>query len=536
MRQTVSNFIYLILLIFTISNCANRGTPSGGIKDITPPTITKSEPENYTINFTGDEIKIYFDEYIKIKNLQKQLIISPPMDPMPEIIPQGSASKFIKIKIIDTLAANTTYAFNFGNSIVDNNEENPFPYYRYVFSTGSYIDSLNVKGLISDAILQKPEDFVSVMLYEVDSTLTDSIIYNKLPKYITNTLDSTTTFTIENIKAGKYMLVALKDKNQDYKFQPRSDKIAFYDTYIDIPTDSTTQFTLKLFTEELDAKIIRPRLVSGEKIAFGYEGDYENFKIAINSDVPNDFEYRITKDPKTDSLNYWYKPRLERDSLLFTVTNKNYTEDFTVKIGEQKRDTMKITPSPSGTINFKDDFKLTNTVPFTKIDENKISIMDKDSLQVDFKTSLDTLTNSYVFQFEKKESERYKIRALPEAFTDFFDTKNDTLNFTLSTKAFSDYGNVRVTLRNAEYPVIVQITNEQGEVKSELYSTKPEPLDFRHLETGVFYLRVILDTNENGKYDTGNYLKKIQPERVSYYKDALEIRSNFDLIYEFTLQ
>ena len=155
---------------------------------------------------------------LKIKNLQRQLIISPPMDPAPEVTPLGTASKYITVKINDTLQENTTYAFNFGNSITDNNEENPYSYYKFVFSTGSYIDSLSITGQIKDATLRKPEDFVSVRLYEIDSAFNDSIVYNKLPQYVTNTLDSTTTFNLENLKAGKYMLLAIKDANEDNKF------------------------------------------------------------------------------------------------------------------------------------------------------------------------------------------------------------------------------------------------------------------------------------------------------------------------------
>jgi len=116
MHKRLSNFIFIVVISLVISNCANRGTPSGGEKDITPPVIIKSEPENYSINFKTNEIKIYFDEYIKVKDLQKQLIISPPMDPEPEITPLGSASKYITIKITDKLLPNTTYAFNFGES------------------------------------------------------------------------------------------------------------------------------------------------------------------------------------------------------------------------------------------------------------------------------------------------------------------------------------------------------------------------------------------------------------------------------------
>ena len=297
MNKTLSNFILAISIGLIFINCANRGRPEGGPKDETPPKIVKSIPENYSTHFKGDEIEIYFDEYIKIKDLQKQLIISPPMTTQPNITPLGSASKYITIKIFDTLQPNTTYAFNFGNSITDNNEGNPYPFYRYVFSTGDYIDSLAVKGNIVDALLKQPETFVNVALYEVDSTYTDSIIYKEKPKYITNTLDSLTTFSIENIKAGTYKLIALKDNNGDNKFQQKVDQIAFQEGFIDVPSDGS--YTLKLFKENLDFNATRPKLITGEKIAFGYEGSYEDMKIKILSETPEDFTYRITKDEKT---------------------------------------------------------------------------------------------------------------------------------------------------------------------------------------------------------------------------------------------
>ena len=137
MQLSLMRILGLIFITITLASCANRGTPSGGEKDIVPPVITQSVPKNYSINFKGKEIRIQFDEYIKIKDLRKQLIISPPMDTDPIVTPTSGASKYITIKIQDTLKDNTTYAFNFGESIVDNNEGNPYPYYRYVFSTGN---------------------------------------------------------------------------------------------------------------------------------------------------------------------------------------------------------------------------------------------------------------------------------------------------------------------------------------------------------------------------------------------------------------
>ena len=526
MNKTLSNFILAFIIGFIFINCANRGTPDGGPKDETPPAIIKSDPENFSTNFTGNEIRVYFDEYIKIKDIQKQLIISPPMKTQPEIKPLGGASKYISIKIFDTLPPNTTYAFNFGNSITDNNEGNPYPFYRYVFSTGDYIDSLSVKGNIVDAIKKQPATFVNVSLYEVDSTYTDSIIYKETPKYITNTLDSLTTFSIENIKAGKYMLIALKDGNGDNKFQQKSDQIAFYKSFIEVPTDSI--YTLRLFSEELDFNATRPKLVSGEKIAFGYEGDYKNMAINMLSEIPADFDYRITKDVKADTLYYWYKPRLEVDSLLFNVSHPNFEKDFTVRIAEVPRDTLLIKKLSSGTIGYNEDFKISGSTPFASFDTSKVSLMDKDSTQVNFTANFDTISNTYAFNFNKTEDNNYRMQILPEAFIDFFDDKNDTLNFSVNTNRASNFGYARFTLVNATYPIIIQLTDKKGEVKAEQYVTEQKPIDFLNLSSGMFYIRVINDTNGNGKYDTGSYLKKIQPEQVSHFQE-IEIRADWGL-------
>lgn len=528
MHKAFYNIVLLVLISLIFINCANEGTPSGGPKDETPPEIIKSEPENFSTHFNSKEIRIYFDEYIKLKDIQKQLIISPPMKTKPLIKPLGGASKYVSITIYDTLQPNTTYAFNFGNSIQDNNEGNPYPYYRYVFSTGDYIDSLTVKGSISDALDRETETFVNVALYEVDSTFNDSIIYREVPKYITNTLDSLTSFTIENIKEGKYMLVAMKDNNDDNIFQQKTDKIAFYKSFISLPTDST--YHLKLFKEERNFKAVRPKLISGERIVFGYEGDYDGMTIELLSDVPEDFEYRITKDPKTDSLYYWYKPRLEVDSLLFKVSRLYFEKEYTARISVQKRDTLIITNSPSGNITLEEPFKIYGSTPFTKFDETKVSIEDKDSLSVAFTATFDSILNSYNLNFDKTEDNKYRIRILPEALTGFFEQTNDTLSYSVSTKKESDFGYVRVVMMNAKYPAIVQLTDSKGDVKYEQYTTEAKPLDFINLNPGKYFIRVIHDANGNGKYDTGSYLEKTQPERVSHFEMSDDIRSDWGLV------
>src|SRR5690606_15589360 len=154
--------------------------------------------------------------------------------------------------------------------------------------------------------------------------------------------------------------------------------------------------------------------------------------IEIRSNRPEDFKSRITKDAKTDSLNYRYKPRLkDTDSLLSKVCNNKYPEAFTAKISEQPRDTLVIKALTIATSGFEEDFKVSGNIPFEKIAKKRISIKDKDSVDIEFKTKLDSLNNSLILRFDKTESNRYNIQVLPHTFVDFFDNKNDTLNYTL---------------------------------------------------------------------------------------------------------
>ena len=525
---------YLLIGISLMLNCANRGRPDGGPKDVDAPVITRSTPENFTTNFDGQEIRVYFDEYVKVKNLQKQLIISPPMDPEPTITPLGSASKYIKIIINDTLLENTTYAFNFGQSIVDNNEENPYDYYRYVLSTGDYIDSLSVKGQIFDAKERSAESYVSVMLYEVDSTFTDSIVYKQKPKYITNTLDSITTFSIDNIKAGTYKLIALKDENGNFTFQQNGDKIGFYEGFITVPTDSL--YNIKLFSEELDFDIKRPKQAAGQKIAFGYEGDYKRIRFELLGERPDDFKTRITKDEKSDTLYYWYKPNIERDSSLFKITNKTFVDTLNHRFRQLEKDSLIVRVASNNTLSFDENFRIKANIPIEKFNKQQVKIIDKDSIDVPFETAFDTLRNTYSFIFDKQESQKYNVQLLPGAIEDFFGNVNDTINVNARTKTYADYSNLRVTLQNVKsYPIIVQLVNERGELQYEQFADEPRMFDFKAIEPVNYFIRVVYDTNGNRKWDTGNYLKHIQPEEIRYSNIVEETRANWDPVIEFIL-
>lgn len=515
-------------------DCAKKGNPSGGPRDTIPPVIVRSTPENYSTNFTGDEIEIRFDEYIKLKDLTKELIISPPMKYTPIITPL-STSKTLKIKLLDTLKPNTTYSFNFGKSIVDNNEGNQFDYFKYIFSTGSYIDSLTVSGKVKDAQLIAPEIPTTVMLYEANEAFKDSLVYSEKPTYITITKDSTGTFELTNLKEGKYLLLALNEKNNDYTFQPKNDKIGFVKDLISVPSDST--YSLTLFKETPAYKLARPSQIAKNHIIFGYEGRTDNLKIELLSEKPQDYVATTFKDEKKDTLHYWFKPSIKADSLIFKVANGNKIDTATVRMRELYKDSLKISAVKSETLRLKDTFKLRSNTPLISFDAEKFQIMTKDSSFIEPSIRLNKTYNLAEVFFPKQEDQSYSIQLLPGALTDFFEKTNDTLAFKASTKLISDYGTLNLTLMNVNrFPIMVQMVDNKYNVVAEEYLNENKNVYFDELSPDKYFLRIIYDDNQNGRWDAGNFLTRMAPEKIIYYPKQIEVRANWSLNETFTLK
>jgi len=533
--QRILSFFFLVAVVLATLQCARRGTPTGGPKDTTPPVLIKAEPENLTTEFKAKKIKLYFDEYIKLEDVQNQLIVSPPLKYNPEVLPQGGASKYVEITLKDTLLENTTYTLNFGQSIVDNNEGNPNSFLTYVFSTGTYIDSLTVSGVVKDAFNKNADEFISVMLYEIDTVYTDSTTYNKPPNYITNTLDSTTIFQLKYLKAGKYAIIAIKDEAKNNVFDQNTDKIGFIEDTVYLPTD--TVYLLNLFKEIPNYILKTPNYAAANKIIFGYSGGDQKLDIEALTEIPDSIRTLVVKDPEKDTLNYWFTP-FEIDSIIFKVTNENLKkiDTFTVKPRKLAADSLMLIPSHRSKINFADEFYITSSIPVVAIDTTKMAIFNKDTIAVNFKAQLDTAQNRMLMDFEKEPDEIYYLNLLPNSITDFFGESNDTINYRLSTGGYADYGNLRLNLAGEiTYPIFVQLTDEKGKLYREIYLSEATAIDFNTLEPGNYLIRIIFDSNANGRWDTGNYLKKIQPERVIYYPGVIEMRANWEKIETFTV-
>lgn len=527
-------FVFLALLTFVFS-CARRGNPTGGEKDETAPIMVVANPPYETINFKENRIRLEFDEFIKLKDVNKQLIVSPPLKNRPVITPSGTASKVVTIKLNDTLLANTTYTFNFGNSIEDNNEGNKLERFKYVFSTGNYIDSLTFKGNVLDAYKRDSLKNVSVLLYEVNEQFNDSTIYKEKPSYVANTLDSI-HFSFSNLKKGKYLVVALDDESNNYLFNPKSDKIGFKKEFITLPKDSVLKEPIKLFFEKQPFKLNKPKEETKGKIVFGYSGTKNNLEIKLLSKVDTSYKSLILPEKEKDSVNYFWSSSKKIDSLQFQVSNNSILDTVTVKLRKKQIDSLNITANISRVLHLNDSLILSSNTPIIKIDTSKISFVDKDTVNVKYQL-IKKNPNQLLFSFEKKLNDSYKLNILPNSFIDLFNVKNDTLKYNFTTKNLEDYGKIFLDLTiEKKSEIIVQLLNKKEEVLQNKFINTSQTVLFDRLPPNTYLIRFIIDENKNGTWDTGNFLLKKQPEKMIYYSEELDLRANWDVKQSFTIK
>ena len=533
----MKKLIYTVLSIVVISGCAKRGSPTGGPVDSIPPVLINASPKINSTNFDSKEIRLTFDEFVKLDKVEEQLIISPPIDKSSyEVKPLSGVTKKVFLEFIDSLETETTYSINFGNSIKDNNEGNPLTFFSYTFSTGETIDSLYVRGNISDAFDRDTDNYISIHLYRIDSVFNDSIIFNNRPTYVSNSLDST-SYQFKNLKEGKYLIVAIKDIDNNYFFDPFYDKIGFIDSLITLPQDSIINF--KLFKEETSLIWDKPHFINSEKIGFGYYGKLDLKNIKIESSIPDSVQYTYTKERESDTLIFWLSKN-SFDSLNFNLIEKDTTKLVTVKFDRAKDtliDSLSINPKTSNVIHLKETFKLSSNIPLKKIEDSLITIRDIDSLIIPFTTSINDNLDQIEIEFEVSPSDNYRLFILPEAIKDIRGVSNDTLQYNVVSQTLEDYGNVYLdVIRNSEFKFILHMIDSNGDIVREFKNVNLDTTyNFDYVRPGKYTFRLIEDVNNNDKWDTGNYLKKIKPESVYYFANELEVRANWDLNETFNL-
>ena len=241
-KREISVFPHAILFGFLfVYGCASIQQPQGGPRDTTPPKILSMVPKDQTTNFTAKKVTIEFDEYFNIQNEFKEFSVSPEMEKPPILKKKG---KKLEINFPDTLEKNTTYTLNFGKAIADVNESNAVKNLTYVFATGPQLDSLSIKGKVTNSLTGLPEiDALAFIL-----PLTRDTLFGKGRPSIYTTTDSSGNYSLNNLRKDTYRVYVLKEKNGDKIYQQAIDEIGFIKDSI-VLDSNITQLDMEIFQE-----------------------------------------------------------------------------------------------------------------------------------------------------------------------------------------------------------------------------------------------------------------------------------------------
>lgn len=534
------NIIFVTLLLFV--GCAKIVAPVGGPKDIAPPIIVKSNPINGLTNYNSKSIKIFFNEYVTLNNPIENIIFSPPLTVPPTYNLQG---KSLVIKFKESLLTNTTYNIIFADAIKDFTEGNILPLYQYSFSTGNIIDTFKLEGILLNSSTTLPEKGVFVFLYHENI---DSLPLSSRPTYLTKTKQDG-TFQFQNIKQGSYKIFALKDINSNLIYDLPNEEIAFSDNLVH--TDSITLYELAFFKEEDQVQqILNP--INPQKGCYKIPLKKPNSgkKSAKTSILyPPNINFYLDVNHTFDTLSYYFYDDFE-DSVVLqleiqewgiidTLTFMPYKSNKLPRNKNLVNSKLNINVAHAGelyeklTLHFSYPIKPNSNIETIIIKELNNSIdttIERFSLQGSFLNSF-----RIPYSFEPKAS--YTLLFKDSLFFGQNGFTNDTLIVKFTTKTERDYGSLSMFYEISEDTMnyLILLLDGNNRIIQKNTISNSQKILYEHLIPGNYKVKIIFDNNSNGKWDTGNYLQNIQPEKIIYFEKPISIRGFWDLEETFKI-
>jgi hypothetical protein len=542
---SIYRFLFLLSASLIQFGCANESIPQGGKQDQAPPTITKAIPADKSIHFQSNKIQLTFNEFLKASAFS-QTLISPPLDKRPDIKVSG---KTLTIKLKSPLRANTTYTINFADDIKDLNEGNTANNLTYVFSTGDYIDSLQVAGNVFLAKDNTAAEGAIVSLYPADSG--DAILESK-PFYFAKT-DKAGHFEINNIKSARYNIYGLKDQNYNYLFDQPNEMIAFGDSVINLSGTGSSNINLYLFDDNHGKiKLNEVRSIAPGFLKISYTKPINSFK--LNGELYSADDFARFYDTN-DTINYWYTKSYIKKTELYLAANDTLFDTARMELKFIPMDSLfsnanyalSIVNQANAGRNAASSIEIWNTEdlykplkiifsrPVAYINESKsLHIADSSGESSNPRFTLDEKTKQFILvEFEKKENAVYSLEIPDSMFRDILSTWNKEIQYKFRTSGKDAYGNMRITLKT-DHPAkyyIVRLLNANNEVLKEFLFTGngERKVSVENILAGSYKFLVIEDDNRNGKWDTGDFKNKVQPEKMFVYKDTYQLKGGWDL-------
>lgn len=595
MKDKILNKLLQIIIFTTIGlichSCATIGNPEGGPRDEDPPRLISSDPLPNSLNVNQREMKLVFDELVQIISQNDKVVVSP-VQKQPAII--KASGRAINIEFQDTLLENTTYSIDFSDAIADLNEKNTLMGFSYSFSTGDSLDIHQISGMLLNARDLEPQQNIVVGVH----TNFDDTTFKKTPLVKIAKTNDRGAFTIRNLKRGEYKLFAIKDANNDYKFDSPTEDIAFYNEII-IPEAKLVTHTDTIFNEaqEIDTIIENSHyhhapnnillsmfneefksqyLVKNERQArnklyleFAAAADTLPEIRLLGDSIPsgNDW-YIVDRSETNDSITYWLTDttvmandsiriearylRTDSTQQLSPVTD---TIAFNMRITSLAKEPKKEKSRKDDELAAEDsippikfiDMKIVSkqrldiyapifidfTEPIDSIGANAVTLeIKKDSIwesisDVKLERISDHSLLKYKIENEWTEGGAYKLTIDSAAIYGIYGLFNKPITQEFSMRTLDEYSNLYVNVNTTD-SAYVELLNNSDKVIS-VAPVIDGVATFLYTNPGDYYLRLFIDSNGNGEYDTGNYDLKRQPEDVYYYPKKITLKQNWDV-------
>ena len=523
-----------ISIIVLIVGCAQISVLTGGEKDTTAPRIDaeKSTPQQGQLNYRSQEMTLVFDEFIVLKNPANTISITPQ-----PIIPPTITAKNKKLKIVfnDSLLPNTTYSVAFNGAITDLNEGND-SLFQYVFSTGSYIDSLQFTGSVSNAFTNKASETVLVGLYPMSDTISpDSLPYKIKPTYIGQT-DKQGQFKLNYIKEGHYLPYVFTDIDKNLIFNPNTEQIGFL---------SEPNCCFEYLSDSNNFKLYAPaKRDSGVKsITLTYPGQ---ISLVFKEKEPVNFELTYSEPiikaftERSDSVVYWLsKPYQNQTEFILSQNGRVDTLRAIMSNSPKKIEPKALV----GNHNFHENKLLPNDTlaytfnePIEIMDTSLIILMDKDSNEI---MHTPIIKNLQTLQLVSKyDSVRYILIDSAAIQSTLTANVNHPISNAFEKHSAKYYGQLLLDVKgDSAQTYIAELLDMTGKmISKQLLENGNTSLTFSNLLPGNYQVRLIHDMDQNAEWTTGNLSKQQQPEPVFYYTSPIKIRSNWDLDIEWILK
>lgn len=462
--MNIRHLVFITGLMTTIflMSCANIMAPTGGPRDETSPIVKLQSVNDSSLNFKGGKIQFEFDEFVQVKDIASQLTVTPLLKQNPVVTYHKQK---VTVYLSDTLLEpNTTYNISFGKSIQDIHEGNAAKDVGITFSTGAYFDSLSVKGKVIESTTGLADTSAWVLLYPAEKS--DSAFVKEKPMYIQKS--NLGLFEFKNLPNRKFTIYALKDNNNNLKYDALGEHVAFYETSIN-PLDSTNFILLYSFEEATRIDTSKSKLLK---------------------------KGLVTSSPKN------------------AITKISYRTNI---------DTTKMTKR---TFDINNPIELTFDQKISSFDVSKIRLFQDEILDATSSISLDSTSKVISIKTNWVQDANYSLIVFKDFVKDSLNlsnSKQDTFNF--KTKRTADYGFITVICEANAENWLELLSGEKMIARLQCNDTL---VTFPLLNPSSYQLRILHDRNQNGKWDTGILFEKIKPEIIELVANELTVKANWE--------